>query len=246
MFDYKAPEKLLQDKIILVTGAGDGIGRAAAITYAAHGATVLLLGRTQEKLDNVYDEIQNAGLPEAAIIPLNLDTATEHDYDELAATIEQEFGHLDGILHNASLLGTRTPLELYDPSIWDQVMRVNVTSGFMLTQSLMPLLKSAQNASIIYTSSGVGREGRAFWGAYSVSKFATEGMMQVWADELENSSNVRVNCINPGATRTQMRANAYPAENPDTLPTPTDIMPVYLYLMGDDSHAITGQSLDAQ
>ena len=246
MFEYQAPEKLLQDKVILVTGAGDGIGRTAAINYATHGATVLLLGRTQEKLDAVYDEIENAGLPEAAIIPMNLDTATEHDYDELAATIEQEFGRVDGVLHNAGLLGVRTPLELYDPTIWDQVMRVNVTAPFILTQALMPLLKLSENASVIFTSSGVGRKGRAFWGAYSVSKFATEGMMQVWADELENSGNVRLNCINPGATRTQMRANAYPAENPDTLPTPQDIMPAYLYLMGNDSLEVNGQSIDAQ
>ncbi len=246
MFDYQAPEQHLKGRVILVTGAGDGIGRVAAINYAAQGATVILLGRTPEKLDHVYDEIEAKGYPQPAIVPLNLESATEHDYIELANTLSQEFDQLDGILHNASLLGVRTPLESYDPVIWNQVMQVNVTAPFMLTQALLPLLGNADDASIIFTSSGVGRKGRAYWGAYAVSKFATEGMMQTLADELDNTSSIRVNCINPGATRTQMRATAYPGEDPGTLPTPQDIMPVYLYLMGADSKSSNGQSLDAQ
>lgn len=246
MFKYHAPEKLLQDRIILVTGAGDGIGKAAALSYAAHGATVILVGRSTEKLEAVYDEIEANNGPQPAIVPLNLETATEHDYIELTNILEKEFGHLDGILHNAGILGVRTPIESYDPIIWQQVMQVNVNAPFILTQTLMPLLKRAEHASIIFTSSGVGRTGRAYWGAYSVSKFATEGMMQVLADELEGVTNIRANCINPGATRTQMRAYAYPAEDPNSIPAPEQIMPVYLYLMGDDSRHITGQSLDAQ
>ncbi|MFW1677521.1 YciK family oxidoreductase [Pontibacter sp. JAM-7] len=246
MFDYQAPANLLQDKVILVTGAGSGIGRTAAISYAAHGATVILLGRTLDKLEAVYDEIEAAGYPQPALVPLNLDSAPEHDFDELASTLNQEFGRLDGILHNAGILGVRTPLSSYDPVIWQQVMQVNVTAPFMLTQALMPLLEKAENASIIFTSSGVGRQGRAFWGAYSVSKFATEGMMQVLADELENISNIRCNCINPGATRTQMRTTAYPAENPADNPAAEEIMPLYLYLMGNDSLTTNGQSLNAQ
>lgn len=246
MFDYQAPEQLLADRVILVTGAGDGIGRAAAKTYAAHGATVILLGRTLEKLESLYDEIEAAGYPQPAIVPMNLESATEHEYTELANSLEDEFGRLDGLLHNASLLGVRTPLESYDPVIWDQVMRVNATAPFMLTQALLPLLQEAPKASIIFTSSSVGRKGRAYWGAYSVSKFATEGLMQVLADELDTTSQVRVNCINPGATRTNMRAHAYPAEPPQTNPAPEEIMPLYLYLMGDDSIGTNGQSLDAQ
>ncbi len=246
MFEYKAPENLLQDRIILVTGAGSGIGRAAACAYAAQGATVILVGRTLEKLEQVYDEIEAAGHPQPAIVPLNLESASEHEYLELANTLEQEFGRLDGLLHNASLLGLRTPMESYDPVVWNQVMQVNVNAGFMLTQALIPLLNESENASIIFTTSGVGRKGKAFWGAYAVSKFATEGMAQVLAQELENTSNIRVNCINPGATRTQMRANAYPAENPQANPVPEDIMPLYLYLMGPDSKTVNGQSLDAQ
>lgn len=246
MFEYQAPETLLKDRVILVTGAGSGIGRTAAITYAAHGATVILLGRTLEKLEHVYDEIEAAGYPQPALVPLNLESAQEHDYIELANTIEQEFGRLDGILHNASLLGVRTPIESYDPVIWQQVMQVNVNAPFMMTQILMPLLERRDNTSIIFTSSSVGRKSKAYWGGYAVSKFATEGMMQTLADELSNTSKIRANCINPGATRTQMRADAYPGEDPSTVTTPEAIMPLYLYLMGDDSLDVNGQSLDAQ
>lgn len=246
MFEYQAPKDLLKDRIILVTGAGDGIGRVAAKTYAEYGATVILLGRTLEKLEHVYDEIEAAGNPQPALVPMNLESAQEHDYIELTNTLEQEFGRLDGVLHNASLLGVRTPIESYDPVIWQQVMQVNLNAPFMLTQTLMPLLENAENASIIFTSSGVGRKGRAYWGAYAVSKFATEGLMQTLADEISNTTNIRTNCINPGATRTQMRANAYPAEDPGTLKRPEDIMPLYLYLMGKDSLEVNGQSLDAQ
>lgn len=160
--------------------------------------------------------------------------------------IDSEFGRLDGILHNASLLGQRTPLESYDPHTFEQVMRVNVNAGFLLTQALLPLIKLSEDASIIFTSSSVGRKGRAYWGAYAISKFATEGMMQTLADEYENSGHIRVNCINPGATRTQMRAYAYPAEDPQNLATPADIQPLYLYLMGPDSRGVNGQSIDAQ
>lgn len=246
MFHYDAPAELLKDRIILVTGAGDGIGRAAAWHYAKHGATVVLLGRTLEKLESLYDEIESAGFPQPAIVPMNLDSAGEHDYIELSNQLYDEFGRLDGVLHNASLLGMRTPIENYDPVTWEKVMRVNVHAPFLLTQNLLPLLHKSSDAAVIFTSSSVGRQGRAYWGAYAVSKFATEGMMQVLADELENSGAIRVNAINPGATRTQMRAYAYPAEPPETNPTPAEIMPLYLYLMGPDSSAVNGRSMDAQ
>lgn len=247
MFDYQAPSQLLTGKVILVTGAGDGIGKTAAITYAKHGATVILLGRTTKKLEAVYDYIEQQQYPQAAIVPLNLDGAAEHDYIELANTIENEFGHLDGILHNASLLGERTSLATYDPTLFEQVMRVNVTSQLLLNQALLPLLQKAESASIIFTSSGVGREAKPNWGAYAVSKFATEAMMQIFSSELsELSPNIRANAINPGATRTNMRASAYPEENPDTLATTEEIMPLYLYLMGKDSIGTNGQSINAQ
>ncbi|MDE1462305.1 YciK family oxidoreductase [Spartinivicinus poritis] len=246
MFDYQAPDNLLKDRIILVTGAGDGIGKAAAISFAKHGATVILLGRTTKKLEDVYDQIEAAGGPQPAIYPMNLEGASPKDYDDLASTIEKEFGRLDGLLHNASLLGNLSPLSQYDVEIWYKVMQVNLNAPFLMTQALLPLLHHSSDASIVFTSSSVGRKGRAHWGAYAVSKFATEGMMQTLADEEEGIGPVRVNTINPGATRTHMRAQAYPAENPEQLPAPEDIMNVYLYLLGPDSQKVTGQAFDAQ
>lgn len=246
MFDYCARPNLLQGRVVLVTGAGRGIGAAAAKTYAAHGATVLLLGKTEANLTEIYDEIEAAGYPQPAVIPLNMETAQPHQYDELAAMIEREFGHLDGLLHNASIIGPRTPLEQLSGENFMRVMQVNVNATFMLTSTLLPLLKLSQDASVIFTSSSVGRKGRAYWGAYGVSKFATEGLMQTLADEVDSIAPVRSNSINPGATRTSMRALAYPGENPQNNPEPQQIMPVYLYLMGPDSTGINGQAFDAQ
>lgn len=244
--NYTASKQLLAEKVIAVTGAGDGIGAVAAKTFAAHGATVILIGRTVPKLEKVYDEIEAAGGLQPAIYPICLEGAAEKDYEDMHDRLEETFGKLDGLLHNAGQLGQRTPIANYQLSTWQKVMQVNVTAEFMMTQALLPLLSKSENASIVFTSSTVGRVGRPFWGAYAVSKFATEGLAQVLAHELDETSNIRVNCINPGATRTQMRATAYPAEDPGTLKTPEDIMPSYLYLIGDDSVGITGQSLDAQ
>lgn len=246
MFDYTARPDLLAGRIILVTGAGRGIGEAAAKAYAAHGATVLLLGKTEENLNRVYDEIEAAGHPQPAVIPFNLETALPHQYDELAAMIEREFGRLDGLLHNAAIVGPRTPVEQLSGENFMRVTQVNVNAMFMLTSTLLPLLKLSADASILFTSSSVGRKGRAYWGAYAVSKFATEGLMQVVADELDGTAPVRANSVNPGATRTDMRAKAYPAENPLNNPLPSEIMPVYLYLMGPDSVGVNGQAFDAQ
>ncbi|MDP4917772.1 MAG: YciK family oxidoreductase [Haliea sp.] len=233
--DYTPAANILAEKVILVTGAGDGIGRAAAECFAGHGATVVLLGRTQEKLEAVYDAIENAGGAQPALFPLDLATASEDDYRGLASAMENTFGRLDGLLHNASLLGERRPIASASWQAWSEVMQVNVNAPFLLTKALLPLLEQAAQASVVLTSSGVGRRGRAYWGAYSVSKFATEGFMQVLADELENTSRVRVNSLNPGATNTAMRRAAYPAEAPTTNPSPANIMRSYLYLMSDDS-----------
>ena len=246
MFEYTARPDLLKGRIILVTGAGRGIRAAAAKAYAAHAATVLLLGKTEENLDRVYDEIVAAGHPEPVSIPFNLETALPHQYDELAATIEREFGRLDGLLHNASILGPLTPLEQLSGDNFMRVMQVNVNAVFMLTSTLLPLLKLSEDASVVFTSSSVGRKGRAYWGGYAVSKFANEGLMQVLADEVDGIAPVRANSVNPGATRTDMRAKAYPGEDPLTLPTPEAIMPVYLYLMGPDSKGVNGKAFDAQ
>lgn len=245
-FDYQAPDELLKDRIILVTGAGSGIGRAAALGFAAKGATVVLLGRTISKLESVYDEIEALGAPEAAIYPLNFEGASWPDYQQMADRLYEEFGRLDGVLHNAGILGKITPLQGYNPTLWQEVMQVNFNGPTMMLQALIPLLQESKDASVVLTSSSVGRKGRAFWGAYACSKFATEGLAQVMAEELENISNVRVNTLNPGATRTQMRAKAYPGENPESLRTPEEILPTYYYLMGPDSRGVTGQQFDAQ
>jgi NAD(P)-dependent dehydrogenase (short-subunit alcohol dehydrogenase family) len=244
--NYQPRANLLESKTILVTGAGDGIGRSAALSFAQHGASVLLLGRTGSKLETVYDEIEAANYPKPGIIEIDLATATEESFAQLKTGLEEEFSHLDGILHNAALLGDRRPLENAGYASWLEVMQVNVNAQFLLTQYLLPLLQRASRASIILTSSTVGRVGKAYWGAYAVSKFATEGFMQVLASELENTSEIRVNSLNPRATNTAMRRTAYPAETPTDNPSPTDIMPAYLYLMGDDSTGITGKAYDAR
>ena len=240
----------LHNKTILVTGAGDGIGKVAAKTYAKLGATVILLGRTVAKLEAVYDEIiaEQTDLSEAAtpaIVPLDLNGATPSHYQQMAATIEGQFGKLDGVLHNASVLGLIQPFAQIPEKEFHEVMQVNLNSVFFMTQALIPAMKKAPQASMIFTSSTVGKKGRAYWGSYAISKFATEGMMETLADEYDNSK-IRFNCINPGATRTQMRAKAFPAEDANTLKTAQDIMPLYCYLMDDHSRELTGKTIKAQ
>lgn len=243
--NYFIEENALSGKIILVTGAGDGIGRQAALSFAKYGATLILLGRTVEKLTAVYDEILEQGGTTPVIMPLDLYGATKQHYQDMNDRILSLFGHLDGILHNASLLGMLGPVENIAEQEFDTLMQVNVKSAFLMTQALLPALRNAKAGRIIFTSSTVGHIGRAFWGSYAISKFATEGLMQVLADELSNTT-IRVNAINPGATRTKMRAQAFPAEDSTSLKTAQDIMPLYLYLMSAQSQHINGQCIDAQ
>jgi len=245
MHQYQAPIDLLKDKVILVTGASDGIGKAVAKSYAKHGATVILHGRNVEKLEKVYDEIIDNDAPQPAILTLDLQNAAQQQYLSLVETVETELGRLDGVLHNAAMISELSPIEFTDANLWHEMMQVNINSVFMLTQACLPLLKQAPEASIITTTSGVARKGRAYWGPYAVSKFAIEGFTQVLADELENT-NIRANAINPGATRTKMRATAYPAEDASLLISPDELCNIYLYLMGKDSLSINGQSIDAQ
>ncbi|QEW32054.1 YciK family oxidoreductase [Erwinia billingiae] len=242
---YQPKDNLLTGRIILVTGASDGIGREAAVTYARYGAEVVLLGRNAEKLQAVADDIAATGKPAPQWFILDLEQASPARCRQLAAEVAQHVPRLDGVLHNAGLLGDIVTMDKQDPLVWQQVMRVNIDATFFLTQALLPLLLKSSCASLVFTTSSVGRQGRAGWGAYSVSKFATEGMMQVLADEYD-SKHLRVNCINPGGTRTKMRASAFPEEDANKLKTPADIMPLYLFLMGDDSKRKTGISYDAQ
>lgn len=242
---YQPKQDLLQGRIILVTGASDGIGREAAQSYARYGATVILLGRNEEKLRQVARTIADENGTQPQWFTLDLLTCTSEECHQLAQRIAAHFSRLDGVLHNAGLLGDICPMSEQNPQVWQDVMQVNVNATFMLTQALLPLLLKSDAGSLVFTSSSVGRQGRANWGAYATSKFATEGMMQVLADEYQNR-HLRVNCINPGGTRTGMRASAFPTEDPQKLKTPADIMPLYLWLMGDDSRRKTGMTFDAQ
>jgi NAD(P)-dependent dehydrogenase (short-subunit alcohol dehydrogenase family) len=243
---YSYPDDVLRDRVILVTGATDGIGKALAKHFASLGAQVLLHGRNTRKLEAVYDEIVAVdGAQRPSIAVLDLATADGDAYVALAESIEAEFGRLDGLVHNAGILGPRLSIEQYDPADWQRVLHVNLTAVFVLTQVLMPLLKKSADPSIIFTSSGVARVGKAFWGAYSVSKFGVESLSQILADE-HRHTDLRSNCINPGPVRTNMRLQAYPAEDRDRLLGPEDIMPAYVYLLGPDSHGVTGQSFDIQ
>lgn len=246
LFNYQAPNNLLNNKTILVTGANRGIGRAIALSYAKHGATVLLHGKDVSALESVYDDIINQGYPEPFIIPLDLATAHFDQYQETADLIQQACSELNGLVHNAGILGRLCPIQDTLPDDMDKIWQINVKSAFMLTKTLLPLMQQSTSSSIIFTSSSVGKKGRAYWGGYTMSKFAIEGLMQVLADELENTSTIRVNAINPGATATEMRRSAYPAEPRELLRTPEEIMPVYLYLMGKDSESIHGKTLSAQ
>lgn len=246
LVDYRPPEDALRDRVILVTGAGAGIGRAVSSACASHGATVVLMGKTQSHLEAVYDEIVSAGAPQPGIFVIDFERAGPDQYTQVLEALASAYGRLDGIVHNAGILGDRSPVEHYDVKTWHRVLHVNLTTPFVLTRTLMPLLRRSEDASIVFTSSGVGRAGKPFWGAYAVSKFGTEGLMQVLASELEGTSNIRSNTLNPGATRTAMRRLAYPGEDPDTLHSPDQIAPAYLYLLGPDSKGVNGQTFDAQ
>jgi len=237
---------LLKNKVILVTGAGDGIGRSAAISYASKGASVILLGKTSAKLERVYDEIEKHGYPTPSISLMNLLTANANDYQELINNLLTEFNQLDGLLLNAAILGDRSPIEQYDVNRWVETIHINLTSQFILVKTLLPALRKSANASVIFTSSGVGKSGKAFWGAYSVSKFGVEGLCQILAEEFDNDNSIRFNCINPGAVRTKMRKEAYPLENPENLASPDEVMEKYLWLMSEGSKNISGKSFDCQ
>jgi len=242
---YNAPANLLDGRIILITGASDGIGKAVALACASHGATVILHGRNVKRLEGVYDAIIAADGKRPSILPLDFEKAGPAEYENLSSAIDTEFGRLDGLLHNASMLGERAPIEHHDVPKWLRTMHVNVNAPFILTRYCLPLLKKSTDASILFTSSGIVPRPRAYWGAYLPSKWATDGLMHMLADELENT-HIRVNSINPGAVRTNMRLQAYPAEDRSKLVTPETTVAMYLYLLGADSKGTTSQTLDAQ
>jgi NAD(P)-dependent dehydrogenase (short-subunit alcohol dehydrogenase family) len=243
--NYQPAANLLDGRVILVTGATAGIGRAIAVAAAAHGAQVIAHGRDKRKLAQLHDEIVAAGGPAPDLVQLDLKTAQGDEYQGLIEQIESNYGRLDGLLNNASMLGELTPLEHYDIGRWQEVIHVNLNSTFILTRCLLPLLKRSDDAALLFTTSTVGHLGRAYWGAYAVSKFGVEGMFQILAHEYEDDTTLRINCINPGATRTDMRRLAYPAEAAESLKTPQDLAPLYLYLLGPDSKNVRGQLITA-
>lgn len=233
-------------RMIVVTGAGDGIGQAVALALARQGATVGLLGRTLRKLERTYDRIVQQGSPKPALLPFNLETAAAPEYDALHDALEREFGRVDGLAHVAGILGMLSPIEHYDVPTWCKVLHVNLTAPFILTQALLPLLRRSEDACVLFTSSSVGRRGRAYWGAYAASKFGVEGLMQVLAHESAETTRIRVNSVNPGPVRTAMRLQAFPAEDRGKLPEPSAVVAPFLYLLGPASRGINGQAFDCQ
>lgn len=246
MFEYQPPVRLLKDKVILVTGAGSGIGRAIALAYARAGATIILLGRNVQRLEAVYDEIEAAGGAEPAITPLDLESAGDAQYQQLVNGIHETFGRLDGLVNNAGYMGPLMPFQSITLEQWQKVLQINLGAGFALTKYCFPLLKSAARASVIFSSSTAGRKAFAYSAAYTTAKHGVEALMQVMFLELENTSSIRVNTVNPGPCSTALRRVAYPLEDPSTLPKPEDLVPVYLYLMGDDSLHENGKAFSAQ
>ena len=243
-----APENAqvtLSGKVILITGAGAGIGEQLALGSARAGATVLLLGRKEDALNAVYDQIMSEGLAEPVVIPMDLSTLDEQQANQLSHMIGDAFGRLDGLVHNASLLGKLGPIATTNLSEWSQVMNVNAFAPVVLTKALLPLLNESPASSIIFTSSGVGRQARAFWGAYSASKFATEAIAGILAAELE-TDGIRVNCVNPGATNTRMRRAAFPGESPESIASAESLVPAYLFLLSEQAKDVHGASIDLQ
>ncbi|MBU0593922.1 MAG: YciK family oxidoreductase [Pseudomonadota bacterium] len=244
MKNYQAPQNLLQDRVILVTGAGQSIGRTAALTFASRGATVILHGRKVEKLEAVYDEIEAAGFPQAAIFPLDLYSAEDRDFEALATGIRRQFARLDGILHNASHFASLRSLEEHTLEQWQVSLRVNLMAPFALTRACLPLLKASPDASIIMTSETHGHVPAAYWGSFAVSKAAGEVLVKMWAQELELHPNLRINGIVPGPVQSTQRVRTHPGELVESMPLPESLMPQYLYLMGGDSRGVSGQIIE--
>ena len=242
--DYRPAPDDFAGRVVMVTGATAGIGRAVARELVRGGATVILHGRNEKALEALYQELKPLG-PEPSVAQLDLERAQGAQYQALTTEIESRYGRLDGLLHNAAILGDRSPIEHYDIGVWQRVLLVDLTAPFILTRCMLPLLRNSADASVLFTTSSVGNRGRAYWGAYAVAKAGSERLAEVLADELENTA-IRVNVINPGRTRTQMRTRAYPAENPASLPPPEALTGAYLYLLGGASRGVRGRRFDVQ
>jgi NAD(P)-dependent dehydrogenase (short-subunit alcohol dehydrogenase family) len=241
--DYAPPANLLAGRRILITGAGDGLGRAAALGCAAHGATVILLGRTVKKLEKVYDAIEASGAPQPAIYPMHLAGAGWKDYADLAETFEREFGSLDGLLHCAAHFKAFSPMADIEPKDWVEGLQINLTAAYALTRNLLPLLRASADASVVFVTDRHGREARAYDGVYGIAKAAIEQMMRIWAAELDAKSALRINSLNPGPMRSGVRLRGYPGERAESVPLPETVVPRLLWLLGPDSRGVNGCAL---
>ena len=240
--NYKVKEGDLEGKVILVTGANRGFGLAITMDLAKAGATVIMLGRDLGSLEYAYDEVVDAGYKEPILYPLDLEGATPENYQELQDNILDKFKKLDGLIHNAAILGTQMPIDQYDIKLWYSTLQINLSAPFMLTQFLIPALMKSDDARILFLSSTVGRKARAYWGAYSVSKFGIEGFAKTLSEELEKTQ-ITVNTINPGKIRTEMRRTAYPAEDASSVPRPEEKSSVIVYLLSNEGSKINGEQL---
>ncbi|MCC5810338.1 MAG: SDR family NAD(P)-dependent oxidoreductase [Ectothiorhodospiraceae bacterium] len=230
----------LRDRVILITGVARGLGKAAAEACACAGATVILLDKELKPLEKLYDHIVAQGWPEPVIHPMNLEGVGPAEFLELATAIDQHFGKLDGLLHNAAFLGELSPMMNYDPEIWARVLHVNINAPFLLNHVCLPLMQRATDARLVFVSDAVGRRGKAFWGAYGASKAAVENMMETLSLELGRGP-VKVMSFDPGAVDTAMRRKAYPAESTDGQRQPEDLAAWFVYLMGPDSGHLHGR-----
>ena len=246
MKDYLPRPDLLKGRVILVTGASSGLGRAASLAFARHGATVALLARDEAKLEAVYDEIVAAGGPEPAMFPYDLAAADDRSLETLAGTIAYHLKRLDGVLHSAHQFFSLTPLELQTLEQWQALMRVNLIAPFALTRACLPLLRQAPDASVAFTGETHGHHPGAYWGGYAVAKAGLETLTRIWSDELASDENVRINTLIPGQVATTLRSRTHPGLSPESVASPADLMPCYLYLMGEDSRALRGQVVECQ
>ena len=236
----------LAGKVVLLTGASRGIGRAVALGAAAAGATMLICGRDVKALEALADEIVAQAWPAPMIVPINLEGAGVADYETVATHIYTEFGHLDGLVANAAILGDLSSVDCYDPPTWARVFQVNLHSHFLLLQSCLPLLRRALSASIVFTLAAEGLRGKAHWGAYAASKFALRGLMEVLADELEQTPRMRVNAVKPAAAPTTLRRQAYPAADPAGWPPAEASVDAFLRLLGPRGENCHGMILDVE
>ena len=232
----------LKDKVILVTGANRGFGLAITMDLSKAGATVIMLGRDLGSLEYAYDAVVDAGYKEPILYPLDLEGASPENYQELQDNVLEKFDKLDGLIHNAAILGAQMPIEQYDIKLWYSTLQINLSAPFMLTQFLIPALANSEDARILFLSSSVGREAKAYWGAYSVSKFGIEGFAKTLSEELEKT-NISVNTVNPGKLRTEMRRTAYPAEDSSTVPMPEEKSAAIVYLLSNLSPKMNGEQL---